>query len=248
MPLSMLNYRSPLLGKCVQMTVLLPPGGEPPFATLYLLHGLSDDSTMWQRMTRLEDHLGNLPLAVVMPDGYRGWYTDNEAGPAYGQYIGEEVVAKAERYFALDARRERRGIGGLSMGGYGALLGALTYPRVFGSANSHSGALDIGRETAATRPGPVSEREFRQVFGEAPTGSKHDLLAVAAKCKAGGVVPKVRIDCGTEDFLLEANRRVHAALPFEHEYAEYPGSHTWAYWDEHVREALAFHARAMGIS
>ena len=247
MPLSGLNYRSPILGKCVQMTVLLPACGEPPFATLYLLHGLSDDSTVWQRNSRIEDHAAGLPLAVVMPDGYRNWYTDNEEGRAYGRYIAEEIVATAERYFPLDRRREKRGIGGLSMGGYGALLAALTYPQVFGSANSHSGALDIGRQIAAGRDGPVSEREFRQIFGESPTGSKHDLLAVAARCKAGGVVPTVRIDCGTEDFLLDANRRVHAALPIEHEYAEHPGGHNWAYWDEHVREALAFHARAMGL-
>ena len=247
MQLCNFSYRSPILGKSVAMNVLLPAGGEPPFAALYLLHGLSDDSTAWVRMSRIEDHAGGLPLAVVMPDGFRGWYTDNEAGPAYGRYLGEEIVAAAERYFPLDKRREKRGIGGLSMGGYGALLAALTYPQVFGSVNSHSGALDIGRETVATRPGPVTEWEFRQVFGQKPEGSKHDLLAVAATCKARGVIPKVRIDCGTEDFLLDANRRVHAALPVEHEYAEYPGGHSWAYWDEHVREALAFHARAMGL-
>ena len=54
--------------------------------------------------------------------------------------------------------------------------------------------------------------------------------------------------CGTEDALLDGNRRFHRhleALAIPHEYAEFPGGHTWAYWEQRVQEALTFHAQAL---
>ena len=55
--------------------------------------------------------------------------------------------------------------------------------------------------------------------------------------------PAVRFDCGFDDHQVEPNRRLHAHLEklhFAHEYAEHPGVHEWAYWDEHIQETLAF--------
>ena len=52
-----------------------------------------------------------------------------------------------------------------------------------------------------------------------------------------------------EDGLIGENRALHAHLAqlgIAHEYAEYPGAHTWAYWDEHVQEAIAFNWRTLG--
>ena len=63
-------------------------------------------------------------------------------------------------------------------------------------------------------------------------------------------MPALRIDCGTEDFLIEDNRASHAHLVHEnirHEYEEFPGAHDWAYWDRHIGEAIAFHRRQLGI-
>jgi putative tributyrin esterase len=64
------------------------------------------------------------------------------------------------------------------------------------------------------------------------------------------VLPRLLIACGTEDYLLDGNRQFHADLTrlgIPHEYREFPGAHTWDYWDAHVTEAIAFHAAAMGI-
>ena len=65
-----------------------------------------------------------------------------------------------------------------------------------------------------------------------------------------GRLPALRLDCGTEDFLLEQNRAFHKRLEdlhVPHEYEEFPGGHDWGYWDLHVREAIAFHARNLGL-
>src|SRR5258708_9071092 len=142
MPWAQVHWKSEVLAKQTSMQVLLPSIGQPPFATLYLLHGLSDDSTIWMRNTRIEWYVRGLPLLVVMPDGYRGFYTNNEEGPAYARHFGEELVAFVERNFPARAERGARAIGGLSLGGYGALRVGLGYSDKFCSIHSHSGALD----------------------------------------------------------------------------------------------------------
>jgi S-formylglutathione hydrolase FrmB len=248
MALCEVHWKSLVLKKTLGMTVILPEAGDGPFHTFYLLHGLSDDHTTWVRRTRIEWYVRELPLIVVMPDGLRGWYTDHDHGPAYGRYIGEEVVAFAERNFP--ARRDRAGrhIGGHSMGGYGALRTALRYPEVFSSVNSHSGALFHGSHDWSLKDLREDRRAFPEemidVFGTRPQGSSHDLLALARSAQVAGVLPRMLIDCGTEDFLLDANRMFHSELEqlkILHEYREFAGGHDWDYWDVHVREALGFH-------
>jgi S-formylglutathione hydrolase FrmB len=248
MALCEFHWGSAVLGKQVTTRVILPEKGKPPFATFYLLHGLSDDHTIWSRRTRIETYVANLPLIVVMPDGDRGFYTDHEQGPAYAKHFGEELPGALERYFPARAARSARCIGGLSMGGYGALRIALGYPDRFCSANSHSGAVMVG--TWPPRKSDLIPNERRFIFGARPAGSSHDLVALAQKSKAAGNLPRLRIDCGTEDFLLDQNRSYRDALQklgVAHEYEEFPGAHSWDYWDLHVREAIAFHASAMKL-
>ena len=108
--------------------------GEPPYQVLYLLHGLSDNHTIWLRRTGIERYVASLPIMVVMPDGGRGFYADADQGYAYGKAIGEELVDRIDKTFPTKASREGRVVAGLSMGGYGALRLALNYPERFRAA------------------------------------------------------------------------------------------------------------------
>ena len=107
MPWAQVHWRSDILAKQTTMQVLLPSVGRPPYATFYLLHGLSDDSTIWLRRSRIEAYVRELPLIVVMPDGYRGFYTDNEQGPAYTRHFGEELPGVRGAQFPRPARARR---------------------------------------------------------------------------------------------------------------------------------------------
>jgi S-formylglutathione hydrolase FrmB len=243
---------SQILGKATTAQIIFPDAGTPPFPTLYLLHGLSDDSTMWLRRTRLEIYAAPLPLIIVMPDGYRGFYTDNEEGPAYARHIGEELPAFIERTFPAIPRRDARAIGGLSMGGYGALRVGLGYPDRFCSLHSHSGAVGWGRngkiESLAKSPGrgPDFAAEMLRIFGLSPGGTDHDLLTLARRAKRARKLPGILLDCGKDDFLLDDNRafaKELQAAKIPHAYHEHPGGHDWDYWDTHIREALAFHMK-----
>jgi len=148
--------------------------------------------------------------------------------------------------FPTKRSRAARGVGGLSMGGYGALRIALAYPETFAAATSHSGAVLHGSRNHPRAGGALGKQEFARIFGKSPAGSDHDIVALARRARAKGKVPKIRIDCGAEDSLLDDNRALHArldALRIVHEYEEFPGGHDWEYWDLHVPDALAFHDR-----
>ena len=121
---------SKTLNMATALRVILPDEGELGAAnTVYLLHGLSDNSSGWTRYTAVEQYARERGLAVVMPEVQRSFYADMAAGLDYFGYVAVELPAMCERMFGLPHERTKRYVMGLSMGGYGALKCALTYPR-----------------------------------------------------------------------------------------------------------------------
>jgi len=253
MALLEISFFSRSIGLSSRMSVIVSDQGSGPFPVFYLLHGLSDDCSTWLRRTSIERYVSGVPLIVVMPETGRGWYTNAEtpAGRPYEDHLIKDVIPFVDRLLPTVARREGRVVGGLSMGGYGAIKSALKFPNLFCAANSHSGVVMTPLHKPETRPKelqPLSP-EFQAIFGESWRGGDNDPLALAKNCPLQPR-PALRLDCGTGDFLLEQNREFHAhlnALRFPHEYEEFPGEHTWSYWDLHSQEALAFHRRVLHI-
>ncbi len=249
MAFATINYFSRSLEKASSFHVVFPddPTIPRPWGVYYLLHGLSDDHTIWMRRTSIERYVAGLPLVVVMPDGGRGWYTNAVEGYAYEDDLIKDIVSLIERTFPVRAERSGRAIGGLSMGGYGAVKIALKYHEMFAGANSHSGALGFTRldpeEAKAAQPG--IRPDLRQV---APGRSRGPVCA--PRTHRPWPHPGIRIDCGTYDSLIDQNRAFHKhleALHIPHEYQEFPGAHDWAYWDLHVCEAVAFHVKNLEL-
>jgi S-formylglutathione hydrolase FrmB len=244
-----LRFWSPTLGIHVAMNVIIPERVAPPWPTFTLLHGLSDDHTIWHRRTRIEVYAESHPFLIVMPNGFRGFYTNNADGPDYLKYIVEDVRGVVERTFNVRRERSARAIGGLSMGGYGALRVGLARPDVYGSINSHSGALMYANWGAA-RQSSLKEPEYSRIFGERGEDTDHDLLVLSRRCLENKTLPATLIDCGSEDFLIGQNRFFVDALQgmkYPHTYREFPGEHDWNYWDTHIQEALTFHREALGV-
>lgn len=222
-----------------------PPAARArPFPTLYLLHGLSDDHTIWQRRTAVERYVAGRNLAVVMPAVQRSFYTDTVTGQRYWTFIGEELPALARHFFPLSAKREENYVAGLSMGGYGAFKLALTHPDRYAAAASLSGALDVVRiledEEDARR------QEFAYIFGAASdvAGGPGDLFHLAAQVARRRRRPALYQACGTDDHLYADNVRFHAhlqSLGLAVTYQESPGAgHDWSYWDEQIARVIAW--------
>ncbi len=128
MALMHVDFFSDVLGMCMNMDVILPQqthgqigmegtdaGGQ--YKTVYLLHGMSDDHTIWQRRTSIERYASTLGIAVVMPTTHLGFYTDTVYGMRYWTFISEELPAVCREFFPrMSAKREDTLAAGLSMG------------------------------------------------------------------------------------------------------------------------------------
>jgi putative tributyrin esterase len=243
------DFFSETLGLSTSMMVILPQStqgqigmkgteGSGKYPTLYLLHGLSDDHSIWLRRTSIERYVAPLGLAVVMPAVHRSFYTDMKIGNNYWTFVSEELPRVAQSFFSLSARREDNFAAGLSMGGYGAFKLGLRCPDRFAAAASLSGALDATALDFMNRP------ELAQIFGSADEvrGSAEDLFFLAEQAvRSGAPVPKLYQCCGTEDFLHSANQRFldHARkLNMDLTYEEEPGGHDWGYWDRKIQNVL----------
>jgi len=242
------HFFAETLGLSTTMTVILPQRTTAQIGltgavrselhpTLWLLHGMSDDDSIWLRRTSIERYVAPLGLAVVMPQVHRSNYADMAHGLPYWTFLSEELPRVARSFFPLSPARADNFVAGLSMGGYGAFKWALAQPDRFCAAASLSGALDRRRQANAP------SRDFTLAFGEDwRGGDENDLLWLLQRCAEGdGPKPKLYQCCGTEDFLYGDNRAFRAEVTqtaLDYTYDESPGSHEWGYWDEKIQDVL----------
>lgn len=239
------------LRRMTAVSVITPETGKGPWPVLYLLHGLSDDHTAWVRRTSIERHVANLGVMVVMPNGGRSFYADSAGNPqdAYDTFIAKDLPAWVEKTFRVKTTGKCRLMAGLSMGGYGAVKFALKYPGRYAGAVSFSGAVGANAPFEAPRAENAWRAEFKSIWGKDRQGSTNDLSHLARKLSIKNRIP-LRIDCGSEDFLIGENRGFHAwlnTLGYAHEYEEHAGSHDWGYWDAALVRAIPFLKRCLGI-
>jgi S-formylglutathione hydrolase FrmB len=245
---------SEALGMCISMDVVLPQATQRQIGmtgavrgerhpTLYLLHGLSDDHSIWMRRTSIERHVAEAGLAVIMPCVHRSFYTDMVHGYKYWTFISEEVIELAQQFFPLSPKREDRFVAGLSMGGYGAFKLAMHLPEKFAAGASLSGAVDMAsRDNADLRED--LRNDLTLVYGgpEKIAGTEHDLMHVAAELAGSkGPRPKLYQWCGTDDFLYPQNLsfRDHAQkLGLDLTYEEGSGGHEWSCWDRQIQRVI----------
>lgn len=249
------NFFSDVLGMCTSMNVILPQktsgsigtkNGEfgETYPTLYLLHGMTDDHTTWIRRTSIELLAEESGMAVVMPTTNLGWYTDMRYGYKYRTFIGEELSKICRSFFPfMSKERNDTYIGGNSMGGYGALAIALTYPDTFSLVTSLSGACS---PKWLHKPDDPTDTYFSDIFGPIDEfdGSDNDLFYLAEKVADDGKPkPQVYMWCGESDFLLEYNRDMFACLKkhgYDVTYSETPGNHGWIYWDPEMKNVFSY--------
>jgi putative tributyrin esterase len=246
------NFYSTVLDLSCSMDAIIPEPARSPdgkilddkklFPVLYLLHGLSDDHTIWQRRTSIERYVRDYNLAVIMPAVDRSFYTDMARGKKYGTFISEELPNLVRFLFPISTARKDTFVAGLSMGGYGAMKLALTYPDRYAAAASLSGALDISQVTKG--PGRTWQNEMKSIFGDLKkvAGSPNDLFTLAEHlANSQWKKMPLYICCGTEDFLIDSNHRFrdHAkTLGLNYKYEEEPAIHDWAYWDQKIQRVL----------
>jgi putative tributyrin esterase len=206
---------------------------------LYLLHGLSDDCTIWTRRTSLERYASEKGIAVVMPEVRRSFYIDEALGDQYWTYVSEELPTLLARTFRISTAREDTFVAGLSMGGYGSMKLALNHPDRFAAAATFSGVMDLPE--LAEQGGTVEYEMARRLWdGTDPRGTLDDLMGLLDRADPSAL-PPLFLDCGTEDDLVEQNRRfIELAEQRSVDLTSRlrPGAHSWDFWDRSIQDTL----------
>lgn len=240
------DFTSETLGMGASITALVPEPTLPPptqrgYPVLYLLHGLGDDETTWTRRTALERYVAGLPLVVVMPNGHRSMYADAERGLAYETFIGDELPTLTQHLLPVSADPRDRFIGGLSMGGYGALRVGLHRPDRYAAIASLSGVT--GGMWLDSEQDRIFGAELENIFGPGPvSGSANDPCEMLRNAATKGSIPPIFQCCGSDDFLIFENyhfRDVAGKVEgVELTWEEGPGEHNWQFWDTWIRRTL----------
>lgn len=201
------------------------------YPVLYLLHGMWDNNNAWLDKAKMHNIVkasvtnGDCSeLIVVMPNCSDDFYVNGYSkGVNYEDYFHEDLIPFVEATYPCRTDRSSRAIAGLSMGGYGTVYHAFSYPEKFCVAYSMSGAVEgMGNATTPS---------LRQIF-ERKGYTEEDFASL----------PKLTLECGTEDNLCyTAGVNTHAYLTeinFPHSYITRRGVHDWAFWIACLPKAL----------
>lgn len=251
MALMQIHFFSQTLEMQTEINVLLPEPSQgigvegtqdslTDLPVLYLLHGLSDDQTLWSRRTSLERYVSSYRLAVVMPCAHQSFYSNEKYGLRYWDYISQELPEVVRKFLPISARREDTFAAGNSMGGYGALKLALRHPERFAAAASLSGVVDL---VSAFRT-PSLFHGLPRIFGDIPQlqNSPDDLYAVARDTDSRYRTSKLYVACGTDDpffYMHQPFCSTLTKLGYDVTSVSTPNSgHDWAYWDTQIPQIL----------
>ncbi len=261
-----LTMPSRILHRSVGYCAILPPGYHADknrrYPVLYLFHGLGENEEMLIRsggLNLVEDlwDTGRIgKFLIVTPDAGSTFYINSRNGrERYEDFFIQEFLPFIGRRYHERAGRRNRGITGISMGGYGALHLAFTYPRLFGSVAAESAAL-IERIPSVTVAGsqPTAFRlMLGGAFGSPPNPAfweRNSPLTLARTSRLADM--KIYFDCGAQDDYgfdrgARALDRILTARGIPHEFHIYPGGHDWGYFAAHFPGLLEFESHAFGL-
>ncbi len=229
------------------MCVYVPPvtNREETLPVVILLHGVYGSHWSWPMSGGVHLTANKLiekgelpPMIIVMPSD--GLWGDGSGylpvnGYNFEKWIADDVPDALIESIRYAKKESPLFIGGLSMGGFGALRIGAKYGKKFKAISGHSSITSLGQMKLFVEE---SLKSYAQ-----DTGVDEDILKTFIQYRHE--LPPVRFDCGTSDLLINYNRTLHDKLDKEgilHSYEEYPGGHEWPYWAEHVVKSLKFFA------
>ncbi len=248
------QFYSDLLLQRMQVDLLLPldspkEKGRATKGVLFLLHGQGGNQSDWQQYSAVPRYAVDNQLAVVYVSCPQSFYADMKYGGAFYTYMTEELPAFLKKAFHLPLKRETTYIAGLSMGGYGAAMLALSRPDLYGACGAFSGPLEIEQLASHRGQNDYARRILAPVFGEKepipPAYSVEKLARKTAKLPLAQR-PRMFIACGKQDPLFdlyEENVRMAALLEklgYDLKYMEWDGIHEFDFWDRAIVYAIAF--------
>jgi S-formylglutathione hydrolase FrmB len=182
-------------------------------------------------------------LVLVFADGKLGWWLDSQADPdsRYASML-LELMALARQDLPVSRSASHTGICGWSMGGYGAVRFAETYPREVSAVATAIALLDF--------PNPALPREQNHrvpaVFGETPDKWPGlNCMAEAERLRGHPLLLIAARQAFDYQMHLNFHRRL-AELDIDHELQELAGGHTFPIVQEAWPQMLDFMEKHLG--
>lgn len=259
MAVGIFDFSSVCLARGTSFRIILPndipemwkegnPHLQRPTKTLVLLHGFTGAYADWMNSSLIHDLAIKYNLAVICPNGENSFYLDGkETGRKYATYVGEELIQYARKTFGLSDKAEDTFIGGLSMGGFGAIHTGLQFNHTFSKVFALSSALithNVEQMTPGFDDGIANYDYYKLMFGEPSelsTSINNPEELVRRHLKAGDTIPGIYMACGSEDFLLKENHIFRDFLleqGVEVSYHESPGTHDFIFWNQYLEPAI----------
>jgi S-formylglutathione hydrolase FrmB len=179
----------------------------------------------------LQRHVGGggTPFAIAAVDGGDSWWHARTDGTDTQPMLLSEFLPLLA---GAGLNTGKMALFGLSMGGFGALLLA--------SQGKIAGLRAVAAMSPAVWARYDATREH--AFDSPDDFARNDVFALRPRLQR---LPK-RIDCGTEDDLLETVQDYVSTLPGPLEGGFQPGAHEVAYWRRILPDVVAFLARHLG--
>ena len=226
------------------------------YPVLYFLHGQFGNENDWERngvstiFEKMESDHEIGEMIVVMPNGGSSFFINSFDGKSrYEDFIINELVPKIDAEYRTLARREARGILGVSMGGFGSLTLGMKHPDIFSVTAAHSAAVleEIPQESSADRRMQfrlqLAERVFGNPINKEFWGRNNPILLAESYKKP----PPLRLyfDCGDQDRFgfnvgAETLDRALSAAHVPNEFHIFPGNHGWDYARSVIPRSLKF--------
>ena len=257
-----LVFDSKILDWNVKYSIYLPSdynSSTRRYPVVYLLHGATDDETAWVQFGEVNLTADRAiasrqipPMIIVMPDAKLTWFINDYQGKTrYEDMLITEFIPYIDKIYRTRTKKEYRGISGLSMGGYGALITAMRHPDLFTACAAFSSGTWTDEEIIKMDDKRY-ENYYAKLYGHNLTGKerlsehyiKHSPLH-QAEILPEETLKSVRwyLDCGDDDFLYRGNSALHVLLrnrKIPHEYRVRDGAHSWIYWRTGIRNGLKF--------
>jgi putative tributyrin esterase len=207
-----------------------------------LLHGVYGSHWSWSMRAGVHLQAAKLiqekklsPMIIAMPsDGLWGDGSGylRHATQDFESWIVDDVPHAVRLTVPQAKEPTTLFIGGLSMGGFGALRFGAKYPKLFRAFAGHSSVTHLSQ----------ADNFIEESFSSCPI-NEMDKSVFQTLLQNRQNLPPFRFDCGTGDRLIEANRELHrqlkdAAIP--HTFEEFEGEHHWPYWEKHISKTLLF--------
>ena len=261
------TIKSAILAQPVRYCAFLPASFDADksrhYPVLYYLHGLGDNeqsllnSGGWDLIEDMR-RTGKIGEFVVLaPNGGHTFFLNSSDGKIrYEDFLTKEFMPQMEKKYRVDGRRARRGITGVSMGGFGALRLAFKNPQQFAAVSAQMPALlaEIPANLAAGTPGSPTSA-MGDVFGNPVNVAcfqRNNVFYFAKNTPAAELKRlKIYFNAGNNDDygFEQGTQKLHQLLDSRgvaNEFHIYPGRHDPQFAVRHFGEVVQFQGNAIG--